>query len=139
MHKDTQNNSSLIHLSYYSLLITSDHNHIFEDCDNNAKISKQHIFGAERFRSLNISPVYGIVPLFIVVIWYTTSYEITNMSSIPRHTYYKIHRGYHRLFPYRCVEQVFRISPHLVSRRLPSSGQLKAFFVHPIEGFVSRL
>jgi hypothetical protein len=41
-----------------------------------------------------------------VIIWRTTSYGIKVMSSIPTHTNYKINEGYHRIFPYRCVEQL---------------------------------
>src|SRR5688572_5473683 len=69
------------------------------------------------------------MPLFTVVIWYTTSYKITIISSVHIHINYKIYQGHHRLFPYRCAEQASRISIHLVSQRPPSSTRSRASFL----------
>lgn len=129
MYKDTQNNSSLIHLSYYSFLITSDHSYAFKDCDNNMKISEQRIFEARAIpfprrnaRAWHYASIYsgGLVYNFIYNYNHVLSSYTRKLQNLSRAS---------PSFPYRCAEQASWISLHLVSQRPPSSTRSRASFL----------
>jgi hypothetical protein len=58
--------------------------------------------------------LHGIVPLFIMMIRYTTSYKTTSMTLNPIQLSYKIDWGYHRPFLLKTC-----CTPHLISSSYP--------------------